>query len=152
MIRGKEGFRDYGIRMVPELAIPMTQVAIGLGSREGKVGPLSLDAVARRALRRVAEKEGIVLSPTRDDMASKHNADDLLEAATSERKVWVKYPADWESGTEALVAKSRVHMHLSQVWRSAIEEFSLALLKKWEREDRAVRVTAEVSAQVAAAS
>lgn len=149
--RKRDQFKDYGIRMDPELAVPMTKVAIGLGKREGKVGPLALDGVARRAIRRAAEREGIKLSETRDSMASKLGAEALLEAAGETRKVWVKYPHDWTPGLDELVNRDRASMHLSQVWRLAIEDYCMDLLRRWAREEKAAEVAAGVEAEVAAA-
>ncbi len=145
--------KDYGVRMDPELAVPMTHVAIGLGKREGKVGPLALDSLARRALRKLAEREGLAdkLVATRDDMASKHDADQLLRAAGAARKIWIKYPIVWGPVLTELLRRDRSVMHCSDVWRSAVEAFCIPLLKKWANEETAAKVSAEVTAEVSAA-
>lgn len=149
-VRRKERgiFKDFGVRMDPKLAVPMTKVAIELGLREQKVGPLALDSLARRAMRKMADREGLSLAVTRDDMASKHGAEQLMLAAGDSRKIWVKYPLEWVPVLKEIKRRSKGAMHLSDVWREAIEAYCMPLLRAWDRERRAAEVNADLDAEI----
>jgi len=130
----REMFKDYGIRMDPELAFRMTKVAIRLGEIEGRVGPVALDSLARRAIRWSANRQNINLAETCDDRTSKQSSAELMVAAEGGRKVWVKYPREWSDDLDKICADDRASLHLSQVWRQAIDEFCEEKLDSWAKD------------------